>query len=245
MQSLAVKNKKRKNLTEHLINDLKSKIFEGEFQPGNRLPTEQGLIQHYGVSQTVVRESISALRAQGLVESRHGVGVFVLEPTTPETGPNLFIVDTNKISSVLEALELRAGVEIEAAGLAAERRSPSQEIKITEAFERLKLAVNDSEAATVGDLEFHAAIAEATNNALFKNFLDFVHEKTENQSVNMGHGVDAAKELHQMDYFLSEHREILKAIIDQDAGAARQAMREHLDKSRQRFQKINRNKVLG
>ncbi len=245
MQNQARKNTKRKNLTEHLISDLKSKILMGRFPPGSQLPTEQGLIRQYGVSQTVVRESIAALSAQGLVEPRHGVGVFVLMPPEPETGPNLFIVDPNKVSSILEALELRAGVEIEAAGLAAERRSPSQEIKITEAFERLRAAVEEGRAATVGDLEFHAAIAEATNNTLFKNFLEYVHDKTKNRSATMGHGADAAKELHQTDYFVREHREILRAIINRDAQAARQAMRRHLDNSRQRFQKLNRSKVLG
>ncbi|TJW42555.1 MAG: FadR family transcriptional regulator, partial [Mesorhizobium sp.] len=94
------------------------------------------LIDRFGFSRTVVREAIAALRADGLVESRQGAGVFVLGPKPVDEGLKLFTDETNKISDIIEELELRIGIEVEAAGLAAARSSPAQEAEIEAQVER-------------------------------------------------------------------------------------------------------------
>ena len=98
----------------------------GQFPPGSRLPSEAQLTEAHGVSRTVVREAIAALRADRLVEARQGAGVFVLEAEVPAPTP-LFLrnIDHERVSSMIELLELRTAVEVEAAGLAALRRSPA------------------------------------------------------------------------------------------------------------------------
>jgi DNA-binding FadR family transcriptional regulator len=68
----------RQGLTHRVIAELREKIAGGELKPGDKLPTEQALIRHFGVSRTVIREAIAGLRADGLVLPRQGVGVFVL-----------------------------------------------------------------------------------------------------------------------------------------------------------------------
>lgn len=105
---------------------LRRAIQGGEYKPGDKLPSEARLTETHGVSRTVVREAIAALRSDGLVEPKRGAGVFVLEPAaTP--GLPFQNIDHARISSIIELLELRAAVEVEAAGLAATRRSPAQE----------------------------------------------------------------------------------------------------------------------
>ena len=104
----------RRNLVAEVVLQLREQIENGSFSVGDRLPSEAQLTDAFSVSRTVVREAIATLRADGLVEPRQGAGVFVLEPET--TGLRPFqIIDADKISSIIEVLELRAAVEMEAA----------------------------------------------------------------------------------------------------------------------------------
>ncbi|MBT7580324.1 MAG: FadR family transcriptional regulator, partial [Candidatus Marinimicrobia bacterium] len=108
---------------------MRVQITSSKLKPGDKLPTEQKLVEAYGVSRTVVREAIAALRADGLMESRHGVGVFVLVPPKKSDDFRFLGEDPGRASSVVETLELRAAVEIEAAMIAAQRRSPGQDAR--------------------------------------------------------------------------------------------------------------------
>ncbi len=113
-----------RGLTAQLVMRLTGDIVSGKLTPGSRLPTEQEMIAATGVSRTVIREAVAALRADGLVVTRQGVGAFVAENVRRP-----FRVDFDESSSlgeVLNVMELRAGVEIESAGLAAERASPEE-----------------------------------------------------------------------------------------------------------------------
>ena len=87
--------RQRETLTQQLVKALTGRIHEGRLKPGDRLPSEQELIEEFSVSRTVVREAISSLKATGLVASQQGVGAFVLQadasPSFPidGTSPNL------------------------------------------------------------------------------------------------------------------------------------------------------------
>lgn len=120
----------RPSLSIQVAEAIRGQIEAGYYAPGDKLPTEPALIDKPGFSRTVVREAIAALRADGLVESRHGSGVFVIGPRQTDPGLRLFTSETNKISDIIEELELRIGVEVEAAALVAVRSSPAQEVEI-------------------------------------------------------------------------------------------------------------------
>src|SRR4029078_11978288 len=112
-----------RRLTAALVARLTADITSGKLSPGARLPTEQEMIAATGVSRTVIREAVAALRADRLVVTRQGVGAFVAS----QVG-RAFRVDFDEQSpfgEVLNVMELRTGVEVEAAGLAAERASPA------------------------------------------------------------------------------------------------------------------------
>src|SRR3954466_1574702 len=146
-------------LSHRLFEQLAAEIKSGRLAPGARLPTEQELTRAAKVSRTVVREAVAALRAEGLVITRQGVGAFV--SAEPQRAP--FRIEPERMQSlgdVLNVMELRLGVEIESAGLAAERASKSNVKAIGAALSAIEAAVIENRSAVDEDLAFHRAIAE-------------------------------------------------------------------------------------
>lgn len=218
----------RRSFVSQVADALRGQIEAGFYAPGDKLPTEPALIERFGCSRTVVREAIAALRADGLVESRQGAGVFVLGPKPVDEGLKLFTDETNKISDIIEELELRIGIEVEAAGLAAARSSPAQEAEIEAQVERFAELMAQGRPTDEADFQFHMAIATSTNNARFKAFLEHVGRRMipRVKFMTMMGGIDP---LPNRDHpILEEHREIADAILARDPEKAREAMRRHL-----------------
>src|SRR5438445_9989014 len=138
-----------RSLTGELVARLTDDITSGKIPPGSRLPTEQELIAATGVSRTVVREAVAALRADGLVVTRQGLGAFV-----PENARRPLRIDFDQLSplrAVLDVMELRTGIEIEAAGLAAARGAAAQIRKIVHCRDAIDAALKRREAAIAQD----------------------------------------------------------------------------------------------
>ena len=223
-------------LSHRLFERLSGEIRSGRLAPGARLPTEAALTRAARVSRTVVREAVAALRAEGLVVTRQGVGAFVAEP-----GRAPFRIEPERLESLAETLnvmELRLGVEIESAGLAAERATRAQLRAIGEAFEAMARATGAGRSAVDEDLAFHRAIAEATGNPEFPRFLQFIgHHLIPRRTVSglperMGGQRAYLALIHE------EHRRIQAAIAAHDPKAAREAMRRHLTRSLTRYRQL-------
>ncbi|WP_136634834.1 FadR/GntR family transcriptional regulator [Pseudooceanicola onchidii] len=228
----------RRNLVAEVVAELRTQIASGDVQVGDRLPSEAQLTEAFSVSRTVIREAIATLRADGLVEPRQGAGVFVLAPADPVQRP-FQIVDVDKISSIIEMLELRTAVEMEAAALAAARRSPAQEEEIYEAEAEIRALAQQGLATTEADFRFHRAIAAAANNPRFAEFLDVL-----GQSVIPRSALQAGNGQRSPDSYITlisgEHRAIADAIAAGDPDTARDAMRHHLKGSQQRYRNMLR-----
>lgn len=226
-----------RNRTGEVVDRLAAEIGSGRLAPGARLPTEQELTAALGVSRTVVREAVAALRAEGLVETRQGVGAFVVRDVQRRP----FRIDPDglrSIEEVVQVMELRTGVEVEAAGLAAERADAKARDRIEEAHAGIEVAIGRGEAAIDEDFAFHQAIAAATNNPHFSRFLEFLGRfLIPRQSVRVGQqtGDDLRSYLQRIQ---AEHTAIAAAIRAGDAPTARRAMRRHLQGSRQRYQRL-------
>lgn len=229
-----------KPLRAVVVEALQRQIEEGDYAPGDQLPTEPVLVSKFGYSRTVIREAIAALRADWLVESRQGVGVFVLGPRVPADGLELFSLATDKISDIIEELELRIGIEVEAAGLAALRSSPAQEAEIQFNVDNFRQLVEAGSATDQADFEFHMAIARATNNTRFVTFLAHIGKRiiprVKFRTV-MG-GVDPLPSRDAI--LLQEHAEVADAISMRDADRAREAMRRHLQGGIKRYRALTR-----
>ncbi len=238
MNKVNPENGQRKTtLAEKVIADLRRDIEDGSLKPGMMLPTEPMLTRKFGVSRTVIREAIAALKAEGLLNPRQGAGVFVLAPFTRPDGA-IFKVDNAQISDILEILELRMAVEIEAASLACARCSMAHQAKIYEALQKMIVQVEKGDSAVKVDYEFHLAIAEATNNRKYSEFLGFLGEKTIPRAQFRHKLVVAEDQATYMTKILDEHHRIYESIALRDAKKARQAMRNHLIRAQASYQNL-------
>ncbi len=224
------------NLTSTLVARLTEEITSGRLVPGLRLPTEKEMMVSFGVSRTVIREAVSALRADGLVVTRQGSGAFVADG-----GRRPFRIDPDQLDSirdVLNLMELRTSVELEAAGLAAGRRKAEDLRGIEEALDRIDRAIAEGDPAINADFDFHRAIARATHNPYHLKFLEFLGNLTiPRQSVRIAVQTPEEQRAY-LNRVQTEHRDIYAAIKGQDADAAREAARRHFKNSRTRYQKI-------
>jgi DNA-binding FadR family transcriptional regulator len=220
-------------LTDRLANEILTRRVE----PGARLPTEQSMMAAFGVSRTVVREAVAALRAEGLVETRQGVGAFV----SRDARRRPFRIDpraAQSIADVLDVMELRIGVEVEAAGLAAERATAATRNRLTRTLSAFDAAIERGESAIEEDFRFHQAIAEAARNPQFSRFLEFLgHFLIPRQSIRVGLQRSADLRVY-LERIQGEHRRIYDAIRAGDATAARRAMHRHLMGSRRRYERF-------
>jgi DNA-binding FadR family transcriptional regulator len=224
-------------LSRGLFEQLAEQIRSGRLAPGSRLPTEEALTRAARVSRTVVREAVAALRAEGLVVTRQGVGAFV--SAEPQRAP--FRIEPERMQSladILSVMELRLGVEIESAGIAAERASRAQVKAIGAALEAIGRAAHAGESAVDEDLAFHRAIAEATGNPEFPRFLQFIGRHLIPRRTVTGLPERMGGREAYLALIQEEHRRIFEAIRDRDPGAAREAMRRHLTRSLERYRKL-------
>ena len=225
------------NLVVRVSGELREAIQSGTFKPGMKLPSEAKLTESMGVSRTVIREAIAALRADGLVEARQGAGVFVLE-TQPQEMLPFQNLNYERISSVIELLELRTGVEIEAAGLAAIRRSPQQEENIIICHRQVLACLEAGQSTAEADFALHIAIADASNNPRFREFLTMIGSGVIPRAA-LQPGNDASSG-NYIAHLHKEHERIIEAIATGDEDGAREAMRSHLKGSQMRYRAILR-----
>ena len=226
-----------RQLTTVVVERVRGEIASGSLEPGARLPTEQEMMSAFGVSRTVVREAVAALKAEGLVITRQGSGAFV----SADAGQRPFRLDAMAVRSlphVLDILELRRAVEVEAAGLAAARGAPAAHRRIQQALGRFVKAVARGEPAISEDFALHRAIAEATANPQFSRFLEFLGGFIiPRQTVRVG-GMSAQDHAVYLARLVEEHVAICTAISERRPTDASQAMRAHLTRSSDRYRRL-------
>lgn len=228
---------KRANLAEAVIMELSNRIDSGVYGPGDKLPSEQELCKEFSVSRPVVREAVASLRLGGRLIARQGVGVFVVEHDTKRLGFELNPVDN--VRTALQVLELRLGVETESVARAAERRTPDSMADITKAFDKFNaLDGSDLEEEAKADFEFHLAIARATKNPHFPQFLEAIGQDII-FDLRLKHGLATGQSRRtHIKKIGREHGAILSAISLGDVSAARSAIRKHLEESLARYQRL-------
>jgi len=224
----------RQTLTSQVVKALTESIQSGALKPGDRLPTEQELIERFGVSRTVVREAISSLKAAGLVASQQGVGAFVLQAGAT---PSFRIEGTslNLIKDVISVLELRIALESDAAALAAMRRSDAHLEIMRKALDAMSSAIDKSDDAVSPDFEFHRTIAEATGNPHFTHLFSYLGSLLIPRARLRTYRYFEQDPTEYLRRVNREHEDIYLAIQRRDSDSARSAMRLHLSNSRERL----------
>jgi GntR family transcriptional repressor for pyruvate dehydrogenase complex len=229
----AAPRKKHRNLAQGVVETITGSISMGVLKPGDKLPTESAIMEQHGVSRTVVREAISHLQAAGWVQTRHGIGTFVIERANAGLALNAESIVT--VMDVLAMLELRISMEAEAAWLAAARRTDAQVEELGRVLAEMQRSVAQGSPAVDADVQFHLVIAQATGNRYFVEILSQLGTTIIPRArVNMPQirHDDPAAYLQRVN---REHEDIYHAILRMDPEAARAAMRTHLSNSRERL----------
>jgi len=226
---------KRGNLAVAVSQHLLERIASGVYTAGERLPSQEELCQEFEVSRTVIREAVASLRQNGYLLVRQGAGVFVAE-----NQPTLLFGSfaARDVAAGVHILELRVGVEVEAAALAAQRRTPTTLANLTLAYDRFnQLDGSDIEALAQADYNFHLAIAQATQNPQFVHFFQALGQDIfldlRLKYVNAA-GLSQVQEWGK--HSGRQHAAILSAISIGDVTLAREAIRSHLAEGLDRYQ---------
>ena len=227
---------RRGGLVAEVVLHFSHGIESGEWQPGDKLPTETAIMSALQVSRTVVREALSRLQASGLVETRHGIGTFVLPPSVSN---NFQIADADlaTLDDVLAVLELRISIETEAATLAAQRATTEQLQALASALQGFEQALEGDSNAVPNDFDFHLAIAKATGNRHFVDLLDHLGTRIIPRTRINTPGLSENGQLAYLRRVHAEHELIYSAIVNRDAVGASEAMRNHLTNSRERLRR--------
>ena len=211
---------------------LAGEIDKGNLRPGDKLPTEVALATQFRVSRAVIREALSQLKYDGLLDSRQGKGVIVLG----NAGRRSFrLTEPEKLSDrdLAQLYELRAILESETAALAALRRSKKKLDVLKRCLEGMALAVEKNDSGIFPDLEFHQAIARASGNRHVCDLMVFLNDKVS--------GVIGAAREHSRQHIgfaervQREHETIFQAIEAQDPDKAKEAALVHLKNSAKRL----------
>jgi DNA-binding FadR family transcriptional regulator len=225
--------RRSRNLTHELVQALGDRVRDGRLPQGSKLPTEAAIMAEFGVSRTVVREAISRLQAAGTVQTRHGIGTFVVGLGE---GGAFHIGQQQKqtLRDVIAVLELRIGIETEGAALAALRRTLPQLTAMRQALDAFRTAVAEGRDAVGADFQFHLEIARATQNEHFVELMGTLGAGIIPRArLEPGEPPSPERQAY-LERVNAEHESILDAIAAADAEAARAAMRTHLANSKER-----------
>ncbi len=215
-------------LYEKIVEQIESLITSGMLHPGDKLPSEKELADQFGVSRTAVREAMKALTYKGLIDVNPGRGTFVSDNTTQAVRHSLgLLLKVGLEESSHDLIEVREILEPEIASLAASNRKGENIASMQKAVAIMDASHANVAAFIEADLDFHLALAEATQNLLIPILIDtlvvLLRESRERMARVPG-GIERAQEHH--------HR-ILNAIIAGDARLAYEAMRDHLKQVRE------------
>jgi DNA-binding FadR family transcriptional regulator len=229
--------RRARNLAESVVSFVKEQIASEALKPGDKLPTESELMVGLGVSRTVVREGISRLQASEVIETRHGIGSFVLEPRRERLGIDM--VPATTLRDVLSVLELRISLETESAGLAAQRAQADDLTRMRAALSAIETTSRMGGDSVAADLQFHISVAQATGNRYFVDILTQMGSALIPRNRIDSAGIAHSDPKAYVALVNQEHESILDAISRHDADGARAAMRMHLSNSRERLRRAN------
>lgn len=214
----------RKKLYEEIADRISNQIKDGEFIVNEKLPSIQKLALDYGVGQASIREALNALRVMGLVEIRHGEGTFV-KNIKPKMFSKEMAVYTKK--DIIDLLEVRKIIEVGTVSRAAVNRSEEDLLKIKEALDQMKLAVNNKSIGEESDYAFHLAIAQATENELLIQLLEEVSDKIKT-TMKETRKIWIYTETKSIEKLYKEHLEIYEAIKMKNVKLSEEKMLKHL-----------------
>jgi DNA-binding FadR family transcriptional regulator len=219
---------RRENLPASIAAELRRRIQQGEIEAGGRLPGHRELAAAFDVSVGSVREAISMLISEGLIETRAGLGTFVGNGTPVPAGRHGPALSRKEAEELVEAREV---IEVELAALAARRARPDQVARLEAAAETLEAAAASPRAYADADVEFHLALAEAAGNRYLLRALGDVRALLiEDMELAAEVGI---RQFGSLGFSVDSHRQLVAAIAAHDSTRARDVLAEMVQRNRE------------
>ncbi|MBP1967714.1 FadR/GntR family transcriptional regulator [Paenibacillus aceris] len=218
--------------SEIVMGQIKMQIETGTYAPGSKLPTVVELAASFQVGRSTIREALSALKAIGWVDIRHGGGTFVSNPL-PVDSTSLF----DQSESLQEVQEVRRFIEAGCASLAASRRTDANVAALRDILQTMEKALGNEEESEQADIRFHLEIAKASHNSLMIGMMESLTERLQ-VSMKASRRLWFFAERASAEKLLQEHRDIVDAIDAQDETLAADRMSQHIHKVDQVIQKL-------
>ena len=197
-------------------------LLRGDWSPGEQIPPERELCQQLGVGRASLREALKALEIMGMIETRLGDGTYVCERLEFLSRPLLWAITSSSEAEVQELVEARKPIEVELAGLAAERATSADLKEIGVHLDQMEVSLHDGEQFLRSDIAFHLAVAQAAHNNILMNVLLLIRNLLQNW---IGSTLKIAGVVQKA---LEQHQSIFLAIAKKNPAAARSAMQNHL-----------------
>ncbi len=219
---------KTKKIYEEIVEQIRQLIVDGRLKSGDKLPSERELVESLKVSRSSIREALSALEMMGILEVRTGEGTFIKDMKADSMISSFAWALRLDKGSVLDMLEVRKMIEVQAAGYAAERATGKEIMDLALALEMMKEnKSNSQEISEKADLTFHYTIAVATKNKITVRLMDTISD-------NIRHLIRASRsKIYEGKYtsqdFYDEHYRIFEAIKNKDVEEAKKHMLNHLN----------------
>ena len=217
---------KPKPLSQQVASLLIQEVRSGAFIAGQRLPSEAELMKRYGVSRTVIREALASMKYDGILSSQPGAGMIVNDLKDRYAFRVSDIFSEISREEVNHLYEMRCGLESEAAALAAIRATPQDIEELQKQFAAMEDAVACHEPGTVAHALFNQAIAQASHNPVYVEFLSFLCSQMRALSGKLR--LRTMLDPCRTDVVRAEHKAIIGAIVSRDPERSRVAVRTHL-----------------
>jgi GntR family transcriptional regulator, transcriptional repressor for pyruvate dehydrogenase complex len=212
----------RTTLTGDIYRKMVTHLIRGDWAPGERIPPERELCQQLGVGRASLREALKALEIIGMIETRLGDGTYVCQRSEFLSRPLLWAITSSSEAEVQELVEARKLIEVELAGLAAERATPSDLRQIGVHLDQMESSIGDMDQFQRSDIAFHLAIAQASHNRILMNALLLIRNLLQNW-------IGSALKIHGVaEKALQQHQRIFLGIAKKNPPAARAEMQTHL-----------------
>lgn len=216
-----------RKIYEEIVEQIRNLIISGELKPGDRLPPERDLVERLQVSRASIREALSALEMMGLLEVRSGEGTYIRKLRSESVVAPLAWMLSMEKGTVLELLEVRKILEVQAVVLAAERANEADFKELAAALDDMKSALQHSAwGGEKADHRFHYAITRATKNKILIRLMDTISDLVEHMLKTSRSKLYEGR--YTPDLLFQEHVGIYEAIKVRDSAKARDLMLLHL-----------------
>ena len=215
---------KKANIGDQVFTQLKDQIINGEWRPGDRIPSEAQLIQLFGVSRGTIREAVKLLVSRGVLRVKHGSGTYVASLMPLKADPLGLDAIEDRIQLALDLTDVRLMLEPAIAELAARNRTEEEAQRLTEYCDAVRRRIQAGEDYLIEDMRFHWYLAKCSHNMVVEPLMPIIDAAV----VSIAN--ITRKEL--LTATVDTHQEILSGVLDQDPQAARAAMALHLEMNR-------------